>query len=155
MLGGPLVSALANKVGFRITTIIGAFTACTGFAVSYFASSIYFLYVSYGCTGGFGFCLIYIPSVCKYSKSLRPPANLWLKNFNISVTVGYYFEKWRALATGISLCGSGIGTFIFAPLTEYFLKQQGWRITLLIQAGIKVILRLFYFMPDFIHNFKM
>lgn len=52
LLGGPLVSALANKVGFRITTIIGAFTACTGFALSYFASSIYFLYVSYGVTGG-------------------------------------------------------------------------------------------------------
>lgn len=51
------------------------------------------------------------------------------------LTVGYYFEKWRALATGISLCGSGVGTFIFAPLTEVLLEHHGWRMTLLIQAG--------------------
>lgn len=63
---------------------------------------------------GFGFCLIYIPSV---------------------LTVGYYFEKWRALATGISLCGSGIGTFIFGPLTEKLLSKYGWRDTLLFQSG--------------------
>ncbi|XP_063700662.1 monocarboxylate transporter 14-like [Culicoides brevitarsis] len=115
LLGGPLVSALANKVGFRITTIIGSITACIGFAISYFASSIYFLYFSYGVTGGLGFCLIYIPSV---------------------LSVGYYFEKWRALATGISLCGSGVGTFVFAPLTEILLEEYGWRITLVIQAVI-------------------
>lgn len=52
LLGGPLVSALANKVGFRITTIIGAITAFSGFASSYFAPSIYFLYGSYGVIGG-------------------------------------------------------------------------------------------------------
>uniref|UniRef100_A0A336MBL5 CSON014449 protein n=1 Tax=Culicoides sonorensis TaxID=179676 RepID=A0A336MBL5_CULSO len=52
LLGGPLVSCLANKVGFRATTIIGALTACIGFGTSYFASSIYFLYFSYGVTGG-------------------------------------------------------------------------------------------------------
>ena len=38
------------------------------------------------------------------------------------VSVGYYFEKKRALATGIAVCGSGIGTFIFAPLSEYLLQ---------------------------------
>ena len=32
------------------------------------------------------------------------------------VSVTYYFEKKRAFATGLAVCGSGIGTFIFAPL---------------------------------------
>jgi len=48
-------------------------------------------------TTGVGFGLMYLPSI---------------------VMVGYYFDKRRALATGIAVCGSGIGSFVFAPLTE-------------------------------------
>jgi len=43
------------------------------------------------------------------------------------VAVGYYFEKKRALATGISVCGSGVGTFVFAPLTTVLLNEYGWK----------------------------
>lgn len=41
--------------------------------------------------------------------------------------MGYYFEKKRALATGISVCGSGVGTFVFAPLGTYLLDVYGWK----------------------------
>ena len=44
---------------------------------------------------GIGFGLMYLPSI---------------------VIVGYYFDKKRAFATGLAVCGSGIGTFLFAPL---------------------------------------
>jgi hypothetical protein len=27
------------------------------------------------------------------------------------VSVGFYFEKWRSLAMGIAVCGSGLGNF--------------------------------------------
>lgn len=63
---------------------------------------------------GIGLSTIYIPAV---------------------IVVGFYFEKWRALATGISMCGSGVGTFLFAPLSTYFISQYGWRGTLLINSG--------------------
>lgn len=43
------------------------------------------------------------------------------------VMVGYYFDKRRALATGIAVCGSGIGSFVFAPLSEGLLRQYGWK----------------------------
>lgn len=49
---------------------------------------------------------------------------------------GFYFDKWRALATGISVCGSGIGTFVLAPLNAVLVESYGWRSTLLVQAGI-------------------
>lgn len=64
---------------------------------------------------GIGFGLIYVPAV---------------------ITVGFYFEKWRALATGIGVCGSGIGTFLFAPLSAYIIQMLGWRNALLCQAAI-------------------
>lgn len=43
------------------------------------------------------------------------------------VMVGYYFDKRRALATGIAVCGSGIGTFIMAPLATFLLDLLTWR----------------------------
>jgi hypothetical protein len=43
------------------------------------------------------------------------------------VMVGYYFEKKRALATGISCCGSGIGAFMFSPIADLLLENFGWK----------------------------
>ncbi len=51
------------------------------------------------------------------------------------IAVGFYFEKKRALATGISVCGSGIGTFILAPFSNTLLDHYGWRGALVIMAG--------------------
>jgi len=52
------------------------------------------------------------------------------------IAVCFYFEKRRTLATGIALCGSGIGNFLFAPLTTALLSKYSWKGTLLIEAGI-------------------
>lgn len=52
------------------------------------------------------------------------------------VSVGYYFEKKRPMATGIAVCGSGIGTFIFSPLLEYLSEVYDWKNLLFIMAGV-------------------
>ena len=52
------------------------------------------------------------------------------------VSVTLYFEKRRSLATGLSMCGSGIGTFIFAPLVEILVDEYGWRGAALIMGGL-------------------
>lgn len=62
--------------------------------------------------GGF-FGLIYLPSI---------------------VSVGYYFTSKRALATGIAVCGSGMGAFSFAPLVSRLLESYHWKATLRILA---------------------
>ncbi|XP_016840676.1 monocarboxylate transporter 14 isoform X2 [Nasonia vitripennis] len=115
LMAGPFVSALANRYGFRLVAILGSGVACASFLLSRFASSIEFMYVSYGILGGIGMGLIYVPAV---------------------ITTGFYFEKWRALATGISVCGSGIGAFVLSPVTNYLVSNFGWRGTLLWQAGM-------------------
>lgn len=122
LLAGPFVSAAANRWGFRPVTVVGAFIAAIGFALSRFATGVLYLYLTYGFIGGIGFCLIYMPSV---------------------ITVGYYFEKWRALATGISLCGSGVGTFIMAPVSTMLINALGWRDALLVQAGMILLCAFF------------
>ena len=52
------------------------------------------------------------------------------------IAVSFYFEKRRSLATGLAVCGSGIGTFMFAPLTDILLHEFGWKGTVLIETGI-------------------
>jgi MCP family monocarboxylic acid transporter-like MFS transporter 14 len=64
---------------------------------------------------GIGLGLLYLPNV---------------------IAVSYYFQDRRALATGIAVCGSGVGCFIFAPLGEYLLQTYAWKSAMLIVAGI-------------------
>ncbi|XP_039289346.1 monocarboxylate transporter 2 isoform X2 [Nilaparvata lugens] len=115
LIAGPVASALANRYGFRSVTVVGSAIACTAFAISSISNSVASLCFWYGLVGGLGFGLIYVPAV---------------------ISVGFYFERWRALATGIAMCGSGIGTFVLAPFTTYLLQEIGWRGTMLIQAGL-------------------
>ncbi|KDR16896.1 hypothetical protein L798_08639, partial [Zootermopsis nevadensis] len=113
LMVGPFVSALANRYGFRTVCMLGSALGAVGFLLSYFANSVTYLFFSYGVLGGIGFGLVYVPAV---------------------IAVGFYFEKWRALATGIAVCGSGIGTFLMAPLSTALIQAFGWRGALLIQA---------------------
>ncbi|XP_014098759.1 monocarboxylate transporter 14 [Bactrocera oleae] len=112
---GPIVSALANKYGCRAVCIAGSVVGCIAFVLSTMSTSINMLMLTYGVIGGFGFGMIYLPAV---------------------VAVGYYFETKRSLATGIAVCGSGFGTFAFAPLATYLLQLYGWKNALLIFAGL-------------------
>ena len=52
------------------------------------------------------------------------------------VVVGFYFDKWRALANGITSSGSGVGTFVFSPLFSYLIDEYTWKGAMLLLAGI-------------------
>lgn len=47
------MSALANRYGFRLVAILGSVISCSAFVLSYFSTSIEFLYISYGVLGKF------------------------------------------------------------------------------------------------------
>lgn len=64
-----------------------------------------------------------------------------------TVAIGCYFYKRRALAIGISFCGSGVGTFVIPPLLRLLLEIYTWRGTMFILAGIALngcVLSAFY-----------
>ncbi|XP_063858697.1 uncharacterized protein LOC135099926 isoform X3 [Scylla paramamosain] len=111
---GPIVSALTNKFGCRSVCIFGGIIASFAYFITIFANSVEYLMVFQGVLGGIGFGLVYLPAV---------------------VCVGYYFESKRALATGIAVCGSGIGTMIFPPLLNYLISVFSWQGTHLLIAG--------------------
>ena len=64
---------------------------------------------------GIGFGLMYLPSI---------------------VMVGYYFDKKRSLATGITVCGSSTGIFVLAPLASNLVEQFTWIGTNIILGGL-------------------
>ncbi|XP_023323773.1 monocarboxylate transporter 3 [Eurytemora carolleeae] len=71
---------------------------------------------------GFGLGMMYVPAV---------------------VAVGYWFEKRRSLVTGISTCGSGAGTIVFAPLVTALEGSFGWTGCNRILAGLCLMCVLF------------
>lgn len=115
LLSGPVASFLTDMYGCRKVTIFGSILAAIGFVLSAMSNSIEMLFLNFGIIAGFGLSLCYVAAV---------------------VIVAYYFDKRRSLATGISVCGSGVGTFLFSPIIQYLIEHYGWRGATLILAGI-------------------
>ena len=62
--------------------------ASVGFLAAAFSNNIYLLYLFFGVIAGCGLSLCYVASI---------------------IIVAYYFDRRRSFATGISVCGSGVG----------------------------------------------
>lgn len=115
---GPFSAALINTYGYRFVGIIGAILAGLSTAVSPLYDNIIFLLMTFSILSGIGYGMLYVAAV---------------------IVVGFYFERLRSLATGISLCGAGIGCTIVPPILTLILHYCGWRITFLIKGLIVLI----------------
>lgn len=114
LMSGPIMSNLVDRYGCRKMTIIGGTVATIGFVISSYCTSVEQLYLSFGILSGLGLGVGYVTVV---------------------VSIAFWFDKKRTFATGIGASGTGIGTFLYAPLTQYLLDNFGWRGTTLILAG--------------------
>ncbi|XP_055932857.1 monocarboxylate transporter 13-like [Argiope bruennichi] len=124
-VAGPIASALINKYGCRIVSILGTVVSCAGFLFSLVASSIEVLFVTIGVIAGLGFGLIYLPTI---------------------VSVALHFNLKRSSAMGISMAGSGIGSMLFAPFLEWLINYYGsWKGALIITTGLTLHCLVFSF----------
>lgn len=114
LLTGTIMSALVDRYGCRSMTILGGIIAASGFVISAFVDSINVMYLTFGILAGLGLGLCYVTAV---------------------VSIAFWFEKKRTLAVSLGACGTGIGTFIYAPMTQYLIKEYGWRGTTILLAG--------------------
>ncbi|OWA50050.1 putative Monocarboxylate transporter 12 [Hypsibius exemplaris] len=112
---GPIAGALVNRFGCRPVTCAGGVIATLGTILSIFSPNIPVMILTFGVIGGFGFGLIYLPAI---------------------VSVTQWFEARRSLATGIAVCGSGLGTVIFGWLAPLLVDEYNWDGALLFIAGI-------------------
>lgn len=88
---------MTNKFGFRLTALIGGVLSAGGYVLAAYSPNLALFTLGYGAFAGTGFSMTYIASI---------------------LVVGFYFEKWRALATSISVCGSAMGTTLFPVIFE-------------------------------------
>lgn len=114
LLSGPVMSALVDRYGCRSMTILGGIISTIGFVLASISNSLEMMMLTFGVIAGLGLGLVYVTAV---------------------VSIAYWFDKKRALATGLGACGTGVGTFIYAPLTQYFIEEYGWRGTILLLSG--------------------
>ncbi|XP_048759547.2 monocarboxylate transporter 9-like [Ostrea edulis] len=112
---GPIASIIINKLGSRKAQVIGGLITSAGILASAFVDSIGLMCFTFGFIAGFGLSIGYV---------------------NSAVIVAYYFEKKRSLATGLSVCGSGIGTFVFAPFLEFLIEEYGWRGSFVVLSAV-------------------
>lgn len=112
LLVGPIMSNLVDKYGCRKCTMLGGLLGCLGFVLSSIADSIEVLYITFGIITSLGLGFCYVTAV---------------------VSIAFWFDKKRSMATSIGASGTGMGTFIFAPLTQYLIDNgYGWDGTTLI-----------------------
>lgn len=98
----PLGGKLIDKLGPRVSAIIGAFIVSIGWFLAGFSENIYHLMITYGVLGGIGVGIIYgVP---------------------MSVA-GKWFPQRKGLAVGITLAGFGISPFVTAPLSKYLITK--------------------------------
>lgn len=103
---GPFVGALINRYGYRVVATCGGLIAASAILVTSFCEELHSIMIIYGVLGGIGFGMMFLAA---------------------TVVVGFYFERWRALAISISVCGSSLGIIAFPPIFKILLKGHTWR----------------------------
>nr|KAG5699260.1 hypothetical protein BaRGS_000462 [Batillaria attramentaria] len=99
-----VVHGLASVLMMALVVFAGGLLIGTGFVSSAFVPSFQWLYFTYSSLTGLGAALAYAPSV---------------------VMVGHHFTKRRALANGISVSGSAVGSFVLPNLMRHLLNSYG------------------------------
>ncbi|KAM7535516.1 hypothetical protein Aperf_G00000101910 [Anoplocephala perfoliata] len=117
LISGPIVSAISNVVSFRVLVCVGSLVGFCAILGSTFAYDPYTFIILYGVVTGISYGLIYLPA---------------------STIVTQWFAKRRATATGISVCGSSIGSAVYSVLLPRLIKTYSWRGSMIILAAISL-----------------
>lgn len=93
-----------DKMGPRIVMMVGGIVVGIGWMLTYFASNIYMVVMTYGIIGGAGVGIVY--------------------GGPVSVATKWFPDK-KGLAVGLSLLGFGASAFVTAPLAKTLIGIYG------------------------------
>ncbi|CAG2247934.1 unnamed protein product [Mytilus edulis] len=104
MLSCPVGSLLANTFSCRVCIMTGSVVGLIGFVLTSLTENIYIIYVTYGLIAGTSQSLIYT---------------------GVLVSVGYYFDKGRSIATGMVVNGCGVAMLALPPIMQQCVSSFG------------------------------
>uniref|UniRef100_A0A0V0J8C7 Monocarboxylate transporter 12 n=1 Tax=Schistocephalus solidus TaxID=70667 RepID=A0A0V0J8C7_SCHSO len=106
LYASPIANHLVNCFDYRPVAMVSAYL--TGFALlgSAFLRDFWEFSIVFGVCGGLGCGLVYFPAL---------------------TVVAQWFESHRAMAVGLSICGSGIGTCLMAAVLQPIIERFTWR----------------------------
>jgi predicted MFS family arabinose efflux permease len=119
-VGQPFAGALADRFGTLRTLIGGALLYVAGLVLMSHATTPGMLHLSAGVLIGFGLSGASFTIVLAAFGKLIP-------------------ESWRSLAFGVGTAAGSFAQFLFSPLAVALLGTVGWHETLLIFAGIVLL----------------
>jgi MCP family monocarboxylic acid transporter-like MFS transporter 12 len=103
----PFVCYLIEKYSCRPIAFAGSTLIVLSFILTRFlVNDLISLNLIMGFMTSCGLAMVYIPAY---------------------LIISFYFDKTRALATGIAVSGSGLGLFVLSPLSEYLIDLYEWR----------------------------
>lgn len=114
-MAGPLSSLMVYKLGCRTTVLFGATLETLGFVCSYFVQNVKLLFLTYSLFGGLG-------SGIAYSA--------------VMIVLGYNFDKYLSIASGLSVSGQGLGLLTISILLNFCLEYYDLKGSFLIMAGL-------------------
>ena len=110
-----LVAKVYNRVGPRVTVIIGVVICSGALLATSQGTNVYHILLTYGVVFGFGSSFIFLPPY---------------------LVLPRYFVKRRSLAVGLVAMGPGGGLFVMSPIMEALLDSLDWRKMFMVLAGI-------------------
>ncbi|KAL7062041.1 hypothetical protein AAHC03_01787 [Spirometra sp. Aus1] len=108
-----LACPLVNAFGFRWVAIAGGILSGLSMVISSYCQDLISFTLFFGLFTGVGFGTL---SVCAV------------------VSVTYYFDKYRAIASGIASAGNGVGYCVIPLLLDTLAKTLDWRMALLLYS---------------------
>ena len=112
---GPVSGILVNKLGCRITNILGGLICAASLAIASMSERLVTLYLSYSSFFGIGVSFVFNAGL---------------------VIVSNYFSRQRSLALGFVSAGQGLGVLAQGPLLQTIIDKYDWKTTYRIMAGV-------------------
>ncbi|KAI9034202.1 major facilitator superfamily domain-containing protein [Hyaloraphidium curvatum] len=111
---GPFAGSLADILPIKIMAMSGTAVMATGILLGSFCTELWQLFLTQALFG-LGGSFVMMPAT-----SVTPT----------------WFTKWRSLAMGIAVSGTGIGGFILSGVTQACISAGGWRLAMRVLAGM-------------------
>ncbi|XP_037713697.1 uncharacterized protein LOC119549604 isoform X2 [Drosophila subpulchrella] len=118
---GIFGAIMINRFGFRKVAIAGVLSSSSMVLIASFSVNLVMLICFYSVLGGICMSMIWASS---------------------QLIVGYYFERYRPMATGFSCSGGGVGIVVFTFLNGWLVPIIGWRNMLRTQSALIMLILL-------------